>query len=154
VPTGAGQPPTITGTPGTTRTTTPTTDDRVPTEDPGRYDGVQEQRTVELVRQQGYNWVDIEYWRHDADTPGELQIDASSVFTAYGARLAVIPDSPAPDRARCAQVTQWRDRVGFDELHVGSRLCARSKVGRYASLEVRALPSTGGSFIFYGITWY
>ncbi|GAB2997196.1 helix-turn-helix domain-containing protein [Saccharothrix stipae] len=154
VPTGAGQPPATTGTPGTTRTTTPTTDKPDPGENPGRFDGVQEQRTVELVRQQGYNWVDIEYWRHDADTPGELQIDASGVFTAYGARLAVIPESTPPDRARCARITEWRDRVEFAELHVGSLLCARSKLGRYASLEVRSLPSAGGSFIFYGITWH
>jgi hypothetical protein len=79
------------------------------------------------------------------------------VHTAVGAQLAVIPDAPLANRERCAQVTSWRDRVEFGELHAGSQLCGRSRAGRYASLEVRTLPSSpssDGRFIFYGITWY
>jgi hypothetical protein len=136
-------------------TTTRTSDGpKPPAEDPGRYAGVQEKRVVELVPQTGYNWVDIENWRHDASTPGEVQMDAKGVFTALSAKLAVIVDTPLANRDRCANVTTWRDRVDFSELHVGSQLCGRSREGRYASLEVRVLPSSSdGRFFFYGITW-
>lgn len=126
-------------------------------EDPGRYDNVQEDEVVELVQQQGYNWRDIEYWRHDASTPGEVHVDPNGVFTNLGAKLTVIPDTPLANRARCAQATGWRDRIEFSELHVGSQLCALSRMDHYASMEVRLLPSSpasNGRFIFYGITWW
>jgi hypothetical protein len=125
-----------------------------PAEDPDRYQNVQEKRTVDLVPQERHNWVDIEYWRHDAAVSGELQMDATGVHTATGAQLAVIADTPLAGRARCAQVTSWRDRVEFSELHAGSQLCGRSRAGRYASLLVQSLPTpSDGRFFFYGITW-
>jgi hypothetical protein len=125
--------------------------------DPDRQDNVQEQRVVELVQEQGYNWVDIEYWRHDASTPGEVQINTQEVFTNLGGKLTIIPDTPQAGRARCAQATGWRDRVSFSELHVGSQLCALSHLDHYASMEVRLLPNSpasNGKFSFYGITWW
>lgn len=118
---------------------------------------IQEQRLVELYPSAGYNWVDIEYWRHDARTPGELQMDGQGLRTALGAQLAIVADDPAPDRGRCAQVIAWTDRVDFSRLHVGSRLCGRSRAGRFASLQVRVLPGSpdsNGRCIFYGITWW
>ncbi|OLF13429.1 prolipoprotein diacylglyceryl transferase [Actinophytocola xanthii] len=126
-------------------------------EDPGRHDGVQEKRVVELTQEQGRNWVDIEYWRQDASTPGELQISSNELFTNLGAKIAVIPDTPLANRSRCAQATGWRDRIAFSELHVGSQLCGLSRMERYASIEVRVVPdaqANGGRLIFYGITWY
>lgn len=126
-------------------------------EDPDRYDSIQEDEVVELVQQQGYNWRDIEYWRHDAATPGEVQIDPHGVFTNLGAKLTIIPDTPLAGRTRCAQATGWRERIEFAELHVGSQLCALSRMDRYASMEVRLLPgspASDGRFIFYGITWW
>jgi hypothetical protein len=84
---------------------------------------------------------DIEYWRHDASTSGEVQIDPHGVFTHLGAKLTIIPDTPLANRARCAQSSGWRDRIEFAELHVGSQLCAMSHLGRYASMEVRLVPS-------------
>lgn len=148
--------PTVTSTtskPSTT-TTTPAPTNAAQGEDSDRYQNVQERRSVELVSQERYNWVDIEYWRHDTAAPGELQMDGTGVHTATGAQLAVIADTPLAGRARCAQVTSWRDRVEFSELHVGSQLCGRSRVGRYASLLVQSLPTANDSrFFFYGITW-
>lgn len=141
---------------GTATTTTPTPSGSGQGEDADRYQNVQEKRVVELVPQERYNWVDIEYWRHDTAAPGEVQMDGTGVHTAVGAQLAVIADTPLAGRDRCSKVTAWRDRVEFGELHAGSQLCGRSRAGRYASLEVRTLPSSpssDGRFIFYGITW-
>ncbi|MDX3658201.1 hypothetical protein PV646_12915 [Streptomyces sp. ID05-26A] len=139
-----------------TTTTTPPPGGAAPGADADRPMNVQEQRVVELVPLERYNWVDIEYWRHDTASPGEVQMDGTGVHTAVGAQLAIVADTPLAGRARCAQVTSWRDRVEFTELHAGSQLCGRSRAGRYASLEVRTLPaspSSDGKFIFYGITW-
>jgi hypothetical protein len=153
-------PPTGTSSSGTrpsdATTTAPTSTGSTLAELPGRYEGVQEKRVVELVPQERYNWVDIEYWRHDTAAPGEVQMDGTGVHTVVGAGLAVIEDTPLANRDRCAKVTSWRDRVDFGELHAGSQLCGRSRAGRYASLEVRTLPSSpssNGRFIFFGITW-
>ncbi|TDV35320.1 helix-turn-helix domain-containing protein [Actinophytocola oryzae] len=154
-----GATPTPGGTTGEDRTATQSPPNSVhATEppDPRRYENVQEQREVELIQQQGYNWVDIEYWRHDAATPGELQIDPQGVFTNLGAKLTVIADTPQADRDRCEHAAGWRERVEFSELHVGSQLCALSHVGRYGSMVVRLVPGSPGSdgrFTFYGITW-
>lgn len=155
-PTSTTGPRPSTSQPPVTTTTQTSDGPKPPAEDPGRYEGVQEQRVVKLVPQTGGNWVDIEYWRQDPAQPGEVQMDAKGVHTAVGAALAVIADTPLANRDRCSKVTTWRLRVDFSELHVGSQLCGRSSVGRYASLEVQVLPSSpssGGRFFFYGITW-
>ncbi|MBP2322987.1 hypothetical protein JOF56_003372 [Kibdelosporangium banguiense] len=158
-PTGkpTGSPPVTTkNTPSATAPTNVGKQPAQPSEDPGRYDKVQEKRVVELIQQQGYNWVDIEYWRHDSTKPGELQIDTQKVFTNLGAKLTIIPDDPLANRERCARATGWRDSISFAELHVGSQLCGLSHMDRYASLVVRLLPgspASNGRFTFYGITW-
>lgn len=136
-------------------TDTPQDPDRL--EDPGRLDNKQEDEVVELVQQNQYPWRDIEYWRRDTSRPGEVQIDAQGVFTNLGAKLTIIADTPLANRDRCAGATGWRDRIEFSELHVGSQLCALSRVSHYASMEIRLLPGSpgsNGSFIFYGITWW
>ncbi|MFD9703196.1 hypothetical protein [Lentzea sp. NPDC059081] len=148
-------PPTSLPNTSTTKKTTPTTTTTTTStaSTPGT---VQEQRVVELIPQDRYNWTDIEYWRQAQDSPGEVRMDDTGLQTALGAKLAVIEDAPAADRDRCSQVTAWRDRVEFSELHEGSQLCGRSRVGRYASLKVQTVPasqSSNGRFIFYGITW-
>lgn len=163
---GSQDPPTS-GTPTSeeptrdTRTTTQGPTDTPPDparlEDPGRLDNKQEDEVVELVQQNQYPWRDIEYWRRDTSRPGEVQIDAQGVFTNLGAKLTIIADTPLANRDRCAGATGWRDRIEFSELHVGSQLCALSRVSHYASMEIRLLPGSpgsNGSFIFYGITWW
>jgi serine/threonine protein kinase len=117
---------------------------------------VQEQRVVELSTQPGNESVDIDWWRQMRDKSGDLQMDQNGIYTVMGAKLSVIGDSPEPTFARCAQVQAWTTRVNFATLHVGSRLCAQSRMGRYAMLQVRALPSSSasnGRFVFYGRTW-
>ncbi|GLZ39008.1 hypothetical protein [Actinokineospora sp. NBRC 105648] len=155
-PRGDGATPSTSGAPGQTTTTTqpPTRAPEVPAEDPGRLIGKQQERQVELVQQYRYNWVDIDYWRHDAQLPGDLRIDLKGTYTADAAKLAIIADRPLANRDRCVGVSGWRDRVEFSELHVGSQLCARSSEGIYASMEIRALPATElDSFVFYGLSW-
>ncbi|MDI1462853.1 hypothetical protein QEZ54_17905 [Catellatospora sp. KI3] len=166
-PASTSRPPSTSPTPSATpspttspskRTEASTEPSPVPSvaEDPDRHVNVQHEQVVELDQIPKYNWVDIENWRHDATKPGELQIDAQGVTTALGAKLAIMPDTPLPNEARCSRVTAWQDRVEFSSLHVGSQLCGRSRDGRFASLDVRLLPnpaSGDGRFIFYGITW-
>lgn len=73
-----------------------------------------------------------------------------------GAKLSVIEDALEPNAIRCAQIPTWTVRVDFATLDEGSRLCAQSLKGRYAMLQVRALPGSSaskGRFIFCGKTW-
>jgi hypothetical protein len=117
---------------------------------------VQEQTVVELSTQPGNESVEIDWWRRVRDKSGDLQMDQNGIYTVLGAKLGIIEDSPEPTYARCAQVQTWTTRVNFATLHVGSQLCAQSRMGRYAMLQVRALPSSpasNGRFIFYGRTW-
>ncbi len=117
---------------------------------------VQEESVVELSTQVGKESVDIDWWRKVRDKSGDLQADQNGIYTTLGAKLSVIEDSPEPTHARCSQVKTWTTRVDFVTLHEGSQLCAQSRMGRYAMLQVRALPSSpasNGRFIFYGRTW-
>ena len=117
---------------------------------------VQEETVVELSTQLGKDSVDIDWWRKKGDKSGDLQMDQNGIYTVLGAKLSVIENSPEPTYARCAQVQAWSTRVNFGTLHEGSQLCAQSRMGRYAMLQVRALPSSSasnGRFIFYGRTW-
>ena len=111
---------------------------------------------VELSTQAGKESVDIDWWRQMRDKSGDLQMDQNGIYTVLGAKLSVIENSPEPTYARCAQVQNWTTRINFVALHEGSQLCAQSRMGRYAMLQVRALPGSPGSngrFVFYGRTW-
>lgn len=111
---------------------------------------------VELSTQVGKESVDIDWWRQMRDKSGDLQMDQNGIYTVLGAKLSVIENSPEPTYARCAQVQNWTTRVNFATLHEGSQLCAQSRMGRYAMLQIRALPGSPGSnrrFVFYGRTW-
>ncbi len=117
---------------------------------------VQEESVVELSTQAGKESVEIDWWRRVNDRSGDLQMDQNGIYTVLGAKLSVIENSPEPTYARCAQVQTWTTRVDFATLHEGSQLCAQSRMGRYAMLQVRALPwspASNGRFIFYGRTW-
>lgn len=111
---------------------------------------------MQLSTEPGQESVEIDWWRQNHDRTGDLQVDASGMFTTLGARLAVVADSPEPTRDQCRRIETWTTRVDFAELHVGSRLCARSVGGRYAVLQVNALPNSpasNGRLVFYGRTW-
>lgn len=111
---------------------------------------------MRLSTEAGQESVEIDWWRQNHVRGGDLQVDATGAFTTLGAKLAVVGDSPEPTRDQCKQVTNWTTRVDFTQLHVGSQLCARSVGGRYAMLQVQALPDSPGSngrFVFYGRTW-
>ncbi len=117
---------------------------------------VQGESVVELSTQVGKESVEIDWWRRVNDKSGDLQMDQNGIYTALGAKLSVIESSPEPTYARCAQVQTWTTRVDFVTLHEGSQLCAQSRMGRYAMLQVRALPSSpasNGRLIFFGRTW-
>jgi hypothetical protein len=127
-----------------------------PNEPDSKSPEVQEERPVELSAQAGQESVEIDWWRQVHDKSGDLQMDRNGIYTVLGAKLSVIEDSPDPTYARCAQIQAWTDRVDFTTLHEGSQLCAQSLGGRYAMLQVRALPGSLGSdgrFVFYGRTW-
>ena len=128
-----------------------------PTSQPPNPPPVQQERVVELSTQPGMESVDIDWWRQVHDKSGDLQMDQNGIYAVLGAKLSVIEDSPEPTYARCARVQDWANgRVDFVALHEGSQLCAQSRMGRYAMLQVRALPSPSGSngrFIFFGRTW-
>jgi hypothetical protein len=118
--------------------------------------GVYKERPVELSTKTGQESVEIDQWRQVADKSGDLQMDQNGIYTLLGAKLSVIEDSPEPVQSRCAQIQARITRVDFTTLHEGSQLCAQSRGGRYAMLQVRALPQSPGSngrFIFYGRTW-
>jgi hypothetical protein len=119
-------------------------------------DPVQEERSVQLSDKAGQESVEIDWWRQNHERGGDLQVDATGAVTTLGAKLVVVEDSLELTRDRCEQVTSWTTRVDFTQLHVGSQLCARSVGGRYAMLQVQALPDSPGSngrFVFYGTTW-
>jgi hypothetical protein len=117
---------------------------------------VQEERVVELNSQAGKESVDIDWWRQLSDKSGDLQMDQNGIYTVLDAKLSVIENSPELTYARCAGIQAWTSRIDFRTLHEGSQLCAHSRMGRYAMLQVRALPSSpasDGRFVFYGRTW-
>lgn len=117
---------------------------------------IEEERVVELSAQPGQESVEIDWWRSVDDGSGDLQMDPQGIYTALGAKLSVIDDEPEPTATLCAQIPTWTVRVDFATLHEGSRLCAQSLEGRYATLQIRALPgspASNGRFIFYGKTW-
>jgi hypothetical protein len=117
---------------------------------------VQEERVVELSTQAGNESVDIDWWRQLPDKSGDLQMDQHGIYTVLGAKLSVIENSPELTYTRCAGVQDWTSRVDFRTLREGSQFCAQSRMGRYAMLQVRALPwspRSDGRFVFYGRTW-
>lgn len=145
-----------TTTPGPDPTTSKTPPPTSSAERSGGGYPVQEERSVQLSTEAGQESVEIDWWRQNHVRGGDLQVDATGVFTTLGAQLAVVEDLPEPTRDRCKQVTNWTTRVDFTQLTDDSQLCARSVGGRYAMLQVQALPDSPGSngrFVFYGRTW-
>jgi hypothetical protein len=153
-PSGAGTTTTtITRTVPTTSTTSTPGKSTSPNPAPQDSWPVQEESTVRL---RASNDVDINWWRHANDGTGDLFMDPTGISAVKGAHLAVVHDSPDANRDSCQQVTTWTTRVEFSALHVDSQLCARSWQGRYAVIQVHALPNSPGSngnFVFFGRTW-
>jgi hypothetical protein len=121
---------------------------------PPDFPPVRQQRHVSLSMTPRQESVAIDDWRSVHDGTGDLRMDQTGIVMQKGAMLAVIEDAPEPTYARCSQVQTWQPRTDFVALHVGSQLCARSKLGRYAMLQVTSLPSMNDpEFIFYGRVW-
>lgn len=117
---------------------------------------VQEERNVELSPVRGREAVDIDWWRQNRTSSGDLQMDQGGLSAFLNAGLAVIEDTPDATRDRCASVQNWVTRVEFSSLHVGSQLCAHSRGGRYAMIKITALPTSpasNGRLFFFGRTW-
>jgi len=117
---------------------------------------VEEERLVELSAQAGQESVEIDTWRQVGDISGDLLVGQDGIYTALGAELSVIQASSEATYERCSQIQDWTTRVDFMNLNEGSQICAKSRGGRYATLQVRALPESPGSngrFVFYGTTW-
>ncbi len=117
---------------------------------------MEEERLVELSAQAGQESVEIDTWRQVGDISGDLLVGQDGIYTALGAELSVIQASSEATYERCSQIQDWTTRVDFMNLNEGSQICAKSLGGRYATLQVRALPESPGSngrFVFYGTTW-
>jgi hypothetical protein len=140
-----------TPTPAPTPTPLPSTPPPLPN---GSSGNVSEERFVTLTP--GNGSVDIDWWRQYKDASGDLRIDQDGLYTQKGAALTLIEDTPDATYARCSQVQAWGSRVHFSQLHAGSQLCARSYMGRYASMKVTSMPSetVAGEFVFYGRVWF
>lgn len=123
---------------------------------PSEPPGVQIEKTVELSTQEGHESVQIDWWQRVDNEPDDLHMDPDGIYTALDAKLSLVDPSVEPTYHHCAQNTAWINQVNFAALQTGSRLCAKSRTGRYAVLTVIALPrpeAPSDRFVFHGKTW-
>lgn len=119
--------------------------------------GVQQEKTVRLSTRAGQESVDIDWWRKRKPESHDLRMDRDGLSTELGAKLSVVDDPRGTITYHdCAKRTAWVTRVNFTALRPGSKLCAQSRTGRYATLTVIALPRPARQadrVIFHATTW-
>jgi hypothetical protein len=147
------------GQPGATSSTTPSRPPFTPRHptDPRLSPAPQEERTVELIiGVPDWQTVHIDYWRGAADDSGDLRVDASRLYTAAGAGIALLPGTQPASYTRCAALpaSAWTTEIPLGDLAPGAQLCGYSTGDRYAMLQVISVPSANNRrLIFFGRTW-
>lgn len=114
-------------------------------------------KRVVLTTKAGHDSIGIDRWQRVNNEPDDLHMDGDGIYTTQNAQLSVIEEPRGNLTYRdCAQRTTWVTRVNFTALRQGSMLCARSRTGNYAALNVVALPrarKNNDRFVFQGTTW-
>lgn len=110
-----------------------------------------------LSTKPGRESVGIDRWQRVSSEVNDLRMDLDGISTTLGAQLSFIEDPRGTvSYQNCSQRTAWVTRVDFATLQEGSKLCARSRTGNYAALNVVALPQATRNnhrFVFMGTTW-